>query len=152
VCKETVDYIGLQHALAIEVGDYELDEENLPQLEDMVPVCTGLVTIDEESGIVRLVHYTTQKYFERTQRQWFPNTETNITTICVTYLLFNDFESGICENDEEFERRLQVEQAIRLRYTLLGSSCSGGFDFVSRFYRISPETSPSRGVKSSTTS
>jgi hypothetical protein len=49
----------LQHALAVEVGESELDQENLPEIEDMVSVCTGLVTVDEESHIIRLVHYTT---------------------------------------------------------------------------------------------
>ena len=52
----------LQHALAVEVDEAELDEENVPQIEDMVSVCAGLVTIDEESDIIRLVHYTTQDY------------------------------------------------------------------------------------------
>ena len=54
----------LQHALAVEIGERAIDEENLPEIEDMVSVCAGLVTVDEESGIIRLVHYTTQKYFE----------------------------------------------------------------------------------------
>lgn len=51
--------IELQHALAVEAGEAHLDEENLPQIEDMVSVCAGLVTVDDESGIIRLVHYTT---------------------------------------------------------------------------------------------
>ena len=97
----------LQHALGVEVGESKLDELNFSEIEDIVSVCAGLVTIDEESGIIRLVHYTTQEYFERTQSQWFPNAQTNITTICVSYLSFNEFESGICQNDEEFKQRLQ---------------------------------------------
>jgi hypothetical protein len=97
----------LQHALGVEVGESKLDELNLSEIEDIVSVCAGLVTIDEESGIIRLVHYTTQEYFERTQRQWFPNAQANITTICVSYLSFDEFESGICQNDDEFEQRLQ---------------------------------------------
>lgn len=105
--KRPLTTLELQHALAIEVGDSELDEENLPHIEDMVSVCAGLVTIDKESEIIRLVHYTTQEYFERTQRQWFPNTQADITTVCVTYLSLDDFESGICQNDDEFEKRLQ---------------------------------------------
>jgi len=72
-----------------------LDEENLPEIEDMVSVCAGLVIIDEESEIIRLVHYITQEYFERTQSQWFPNTQSSITTICVTYLSFDAFEHGL---------------------------------------------------------
>jgi hypothetical protein len=50
----------LEHTLAAEIGQSQLDEQNLCQVEDMVSVCAGLVTIDKESGIVRLVHYTTQ--------------------------------------------------------------------------------------------
>ncbi|CZR52360.1 related to 2-5A-dependent ribonuclease [Phialocephala subalpina] len=105
--KRPLTILELQHALAIEASDSKLDEENLSQIEDIVSVCAGLVTIDEESGIVRLVHYTTQEYFERTQRQWFPKAESEITTICVTYLSFNEFESGICQNDDEFKKRLE---------------------------------------------
>ncbi|OBT50154.1 hypothetical protein VE04_09620, partial [Pseudogymnoascus sp. 24MN13] len=98
----------LEHALAVELGESQFDEENLSLIEDMVSVCAGLVTVDEESGIIRLVHYTTQEYFERTQKRWFPQAETDIATICVTYLSFNIFETGICQTDEEFEERLQL--------------------------------------------
>jgi hypothetical protein len=76
----------LQHALGVEVGEPKLDADNFSQIEDIVSVCTGLVTIDEESGIIRLVHYTTQEYFERTQSQWFPDAQTNMNITCVTYL------------------------------------------------------------------
>lgn len=97
----------LQHALAVEVDKPELDEENLYQVEDMVSVCAGLVTVDEESDIIRLVHYTTQEYFEQTHKKWFPNIETDIATICATYLSFDKFESGFCQTDEQFEERLR---------------------------------------------
>jgi ankyrin repeat protein len=49
----------LQHALVVEIGESTLDEDNLPQIEDMVLVCAGLVMVDDESHIIRLVHYTT---------------------------------------------------------------------------------------------
>ena len=100
----------LQHALAVVVGDHKLDEDNLETTERIISVCAGLATIDEESGIIRLVHYTTQEYFERTQRQWFPDAQTNITTICISYLSFDQFKSGICQNDAEFEQRLQLNR------------------------------------------
>jgi hypothetical protein len=96
----------LQHALAVEVGDRELEEENLPQIRDMVSVCVGLVTIDEESNVIRLVHYTMQEYFERTQDKWFPNAEVSIAKACITYLSFGVFETGFCLTDEDFEKRL----------------------------------------------
>jgi ankyrin repeat protein len=97
----------LQHAIAVEINAVELDEENLSEIEDMVSVCAGLVTIDEESNIIRLVHYTTQEYFNQTQKRWFLDAETNITKTCVTYLSFDAFDTGFCRTDKEFEVRLQ---------------------------------------------
>lgn len=96
-----------QHALAVDVGEPRLDKYNLPQVEDMVSVCAGFVTIDEESRIIRLVHYTAQEYFQRTQEQWFPNAQLEKTSVCTTYLSFSDFEGGHCETDIAFEERLR---------------------------------------------
>lgn len=102
----------LQHALAVKISDTELDKDNLREIEDMVSACAGLLTIDEESNIIRLVHYTTREYFERTQNQWFPNAEPEIATICVTYLSFNIFESGFCQTGVQFEERLWSNPAL----------------------------------------
>ncbi|KFY41877.1 hypothetical protein V494_02746 [Pseudogymnoascus sp. VKM F-4513 (FW-928)] len=108
--KRPLNMSELQHALAVELGESTLDEDNLPQIEDMVSVCAGLVTVDEESEIIRLVHYTTQEYFERTRETWFPNLETEAAKICVTYLSFDTFESGACLSEEAFEERLRSNQ------------------------------------------
>ncbi|KAH8722849.1 ankyrin repeat protein, partial [Phaeosphaeriaceae sp. PMI808] len=97
----------LQNALAVEPDDSELHEDGLPAMEDTISVCAGLVMVDEESDIIRLVHYTTQEYFERTRDRWFPDAEINITKSCTTYLSFSVFESGFCQTDVDFERRLR---------------------------------------------
>ncbi|CAG2000637.1 unnamed protein product [Fusarium graminearum] len=97
----------LQHALATKTGKSELDHGDLTHIGDMVSVCAGLVTVDEESGIIRLVHYTTQEYLKRTREQWFRDPESVIATTCVTYLSFIVFETGFCETDHKFEERLR---------------------------------------------
>ena len=102
--------VELQHAIAVEPGKSEFDEKRQPDIEDIVSVCAGLVTVDEESNIIRLVHYTTQEYFKRTQNYWFPNIEADISIICVTYLSFDVFKHGFCQTDEEFEERLRSNQ------------------------------------------
>lgn len=91
----------LQHALAVEVGEPAFDSENLPQIEDMVSVCAGLVAVDKESNIIRLVHYTTQEYFERMQNHWFLSAETQITRTCITYLSFSTFNGDIFTDQTE---------------------------------------------------
>ncbi|KAF3809380.1 hypothetical protein GCG54_00011579 [Colletotrichum gloeosporioides] len=76
VCaRRPLKTLELQHALAVESGTTELDKDNITELEDVVSVCAGLVTIDEESRIIRLVHYTTQEYFERTAERWLPDAQ-----------------------------------------------------------------------------
>jgi ankyrin repeat protein len=48
VCsKRPLTTLELQHALGVEVGESELDEENLPELKNMVSVYAGLATVDE---------------------------------------------------------------------------------------------------------
>ncbi|SPJ79524.1 uncharacterized protein FTOL_07915 [Fusarium torulosum] len=119
----------LQHALATRTGKFELDDGDLTPIEDMVSVCAGLVTIDKESGTIRLVHYTAQQYLERSQHSWFPYASSEITTnptpfctclvtnkergqtirpmdantmiatSCLTYLLFSAFDVDFCDLD-----------------------------------------------------
>jgi hypothetical protein len=105
--KRHLTTLELRHALAVKVGESELDKDNLPETEDIVSICAGLVNVNEKSDIIRLVHYTTQEYFERTQKNWFPDAETDIAETCVTYLSFDVFAAGSCPTDDEFEARLK---------------------------------------------
>ncbi|RYP13640.1 hypothetical protein DL767_010650 [Monosporascus sp. MG133] len=104
----------LCHALAVEPGEDELDQDNIPDVEDIVSVCAGLVTVDRESNIIRLVHYTTQEYFERIREHWNPSAQQEITSTCLTYLSLGPFRSGSCPSDKVFEDR--VEQYSLLDY------------------------------------
>ncbi|KAI4175647.1 MAG: hypothetical protein LQ343_001518 [Gyalolechia ehrenbergii] len=56
-----------QHALAVEPGQRHLDPENKPDMDLLVSVCAGLVVLDQQSQVMRLVHYTAQQYFEQKQ-------------------------------------------------------------------------------------
>ncbi|KAH6844808.1 hypothetical protein B0I37DRAFT_312184, partial [Chaetomium sp. MPI-CAGE-AT-0009] len=109
VCaKRQLTLSELRHALALEVGDPQLDLDNLPLPQDIVSVCAGLVTVDQGSGIISLVHYTTQEYFERTRNQWFPTADDDMAKACTTYLSFDVFQRGPCLTDTDFEERLQT--------------------------------------------
>ena len=98
----------LQCALAVRHGAVELDEDFVPAVEDIVSVCASLVTVDEQSGIIRWIHYTTQEYFERTWTLWVPYAQVDIANVCLAYLSFDVFAVGFCLTDEEFEARLRL--------------------------------------------
>ncbi|KAH6970681.1 ankyrin repeat-containing domain protein [Ilyonectria sp. MPI-CAGE-AT-0026] len=78
--------VELTHALTIDETRLLLEEDNIPELEDIISVCHGLVTVDEKSNIVRLVHYTTQEYFEHKREYWFPDAEWTIACACLATL------------------------------------------------------------------
>ncbi|KAH7345940.1 hypothetical protein BKA66DRAFT_325499 [Pyrenochaeta sp. MPI-SDFR-AT-0127] len=99
-------------ALAVEPDEAELDPEHIPDIEDLLSVCAGLVVVDEESAVIRLVHHTTQEYFELIQDTWDPGAQLHIASTCLTYLSFSIFKTGSCSSDEEFEERLQESQFL----------------------------------------
>ncbi|KAL6693319.1 ankyrin repeat-containing domain protein [Trichoderma pleuroticola] len=96
----------LQHALAVEIEEDEFDEENIPQIEDIVSTSVGLVTIDENSKVIRLVHYTTQEFFERNQEKWLPTAKTYVAEVCSCYLSYSVFRDGLREPNPEILEKL----------------------------------------------
>jgi ankyrin repeat protein len=96
----------IQHALAVTPEDTDFDDEALPHQDILVSVCAGLVTIDHESCVIRLVHYTTQQYFERIRQTRFPYGQMNVATCCLLYISFNVFSEGHCGSDKELEKRM----------------------------------------------
>ncbi|KPM37589.1 hypothetical protein AK830_g8957 [Neonectria ditissima] len=101
--------IELQHALAVESGDDELDEESIRHIRDMISVCAGLVTVDEKSQVIRLVHYTTQEYLRKTRDSWSPDADADITNACIAYLSFDVFRPDI---DEDGWASKELDEAI----------------------------------------
>lgn len=96
----------LQHALAIEDDLNFLDEDNIPDIGDVLAVCAGLVTVDEQEHVVRLVHYTAQEYFERHPAHIFPNAQRYIGSKCTHYLCFDAFQTG-APWDSTYDSRLR---------------------------------------------
>lgn len=105
--KRSLGAIELSEALAIRFGQYSLNPRYRPSQRSMVESCLGLVTIDEETSIVRLVHYTIQEYFRDHQKEVFPAGEDEMAEKCLTYLFFDSFDSGCCNNEGDIWARLE---------------------------------------------
>ncbi|KAK2810116.1 hypothetical protein FQN50_003311 [Emmonsiellopsis sp. PD_5] len=97
----------LLHALAVEPHEHEFDESNLSDVSTIISPCAGLVTVDEKSSIIRLIHYTAQEYLDRTQAYWFPMAHVDIATTCLAYLSFDVFASRIHQRGEGHETLLE---------------------------------------------
>ena len=89
--KRPLSVDDLRYGLAVEYSDVsehleEFDEENLLPPRSLVDVCAGLVIIDSNSQVVRLVHYTTQEYLDKERMRLFKGVEMDISRACLTYL------------------------------------------------------------------
>ncbi|KAF2807096.1 purine and uridine phosphorylase [Mytilinidion resinicola] len=105
--KRQLNVEELLDALAIEPSQSTLNKRYRLGVRRLLSMCAGLVRLDEKSETIDLIHKTTRDYFDRTKETWFPDAESNITTLCVTYLSFDEFKSGFCQTNDEFEERLR---------------------------------------------
>lgn len=106
--KRPLTTLELRTALTIELGQTDLNDEDLYDLEDIIASCAGLITVgsDGTKEVVQLAHYTMQEYFTRNQAEIFPEAEKDITASCLTYLSYTTFCQGMCHDDIKFEARL----------------------------------------------
>ncbi|KAJ7440446.1 ankyrin repeat-containing domain protein [Mycena latifolia] len=89
--KRPLSVAELQEALAIEPDATTLDVDNLMDISIVLSVCAGLIIVDEAMAVVRLIHYTTQGYFDSIQPVQFPDAHTMIASQCLAYLSFHEF-------------------------------------------------------------
>ncbi|OAP57551.1 hypothetical protein AYL99_08289 [Fonsecaea erecta] len=86
----TLDQV--RHALAVDQETRELDPEyDLDNPDDVVSSCAGLVTIDSESKIIRLVHYTTQSFLESLGNRLLSDPHDFLASCCLDYLHLDVF-------------------------------------------------------------
>jgi len=76
----------LCHALGVE-GSTDLDTGNILGIETLLACSLGLVTVQESSSTVRLVHPILQEYLSN-NTILFPNPHSILAEVCLTYLNF----------------------------------------------------------------
>jgi ankyrin repeat protein len=113
----------LLHSLAVEAEDEDsgagstLDEDNFMDTGQILSICAGLVTIDEQGDTVRFIHYTTQEYLERNREKWLPCANLEISRTCSAYLSLEELSAGPCSTKQDYDRR--VESLALLDYAAM---------------------------------
>ncbi|KAM0548199.1 hypothetical protein ACHAPJ_009998 [Fusarium lateritium] len=97
----------LQHALATEIGDPDLDQDNVTDMSYILSACVGLIIVETESQVVRLVHYTAYEYLNENWASSISDSQRNMAEICISYLLFETFSSGAYLDDTRYHERLE---------------------------------------------
>ena len=92
----TMEVQALRHALAVRDGDRAIDIESLEAEDLLLTCCHGLVAIERETNVIRLVHSTVQQYLNKNKQLLLPDGENSILQTCLTYLSFQEFRRGRC--------------------------------------------------------
>lgn len=79
----------LKAFVATRVGERRFDRDNVTNIDILISVCCGLVTLEPESNAVQLVHYTTQDYLEEHKEKLFPRAFSIIANDCMTHLMYD---------------------------------------------------------------
>lgn len=87
----------LRHALAVCPGEPAVDPERLDAEDLLEPCCQGLVSIEQKTRNIGLVHYTAQEYFDDRRSTLFPHSQGGMLRICLTYLSLSEFQRGPCQ-------------------------------------------------------
>jgi hypothetical protein len=89
----------LQQAISVTPESRDIDENDFIEVPRLISFCGGILAHDEESGVLRLVHYTTQKYLETHFSSMDGNAEIAMT--CLRYFSFPVFSppGGVVQGD-----------------------------------------------------
>jgi len=75
----------LCHALGVEIGSPNLNNDAVPSIGKLLVCCQGLVVMDKEACTIRLIHFTLHEYL-RAHPGLFGTTHSTIAETCPSYL------------------------------------------------------------------
>ena len=75
----------LRYALAVEIGSSNFNSDNVPSIGTLLSCCQGLVVVDKEASVVRLIHFTLQEYL-RAHPELFGTAHSTIAETCLSYM------------------------------------------------------------------
>ncbi|KIV86025.1 hypothetical protein PV11_01667 [Exophiala sideris] len=107
----------LSEAAILELSDTTLDQDSrLHEPEVILEICHGFLEYDADSGIVKLAHSSVRDFlkseYERSDGNSFFGSKEDLANRslmqkCLTYLMFDDFKSGVADNVFELNSRRQ---------------------------------------------
>ncbi|KAH6909889.1 hypothetical protein BKA70DRAFT_178830 [Coprinopsis sp. MPI-PUGE-AT-0042] len=102
----------LERAVAISPDTYKFEPDRLAPGTTLVAFCRGLVTFEEESRLVRLVHYTAKDTLQELLHNSFPYPHAHLAAVCMTHLTGCGFQNTSIGTQEEFNSALEADPLL----------------------------------------
>ncbi|CAG9941180.1 unnamed protein product [Clonostachys rosea f. rosea IK726] len=110
----------LRYALSVRPGSLSFDKDDLVQI-DFISICAGLVVVDVNSSVIRLVHFTAHEFFKRVAASHFSQGHRILADTCITYLSYKEFEDELSPDNASYQRWLQSNPLYKYAVTQWGS-------------------------------
>ncbi|KAH6906060.1 hypothetical protein BKA70DRAFT_451709 [Coprinopsis sp. MPI-PUGE-AT-0042] len=83
----------LERAVATSPSNHKFEAGRLVPGTTLLSICGGLITVEEESRLVRLVHYTAKETLEGLLLEAFPHPHSLLAAVCMTHLAECGFQN-----------------------------------------------------------
>ncbi|KAH6876908.1 hypothetical protein BKA70DRAFT_1127813, partial [Coprinopsis sp. MPI-PUGE-AT-0042] len=106
----------LLEAVASCPDTHRFEQDRLVQEATLIGFCHGLVAIEEETRLVRLVHYTAKDVLERLIIETSPQPHSLLSAVCLARLADSGFLRTKLNHSYELEGALQAEPFLSYAY------------------------------------
>ncbi|KAH6903527.1 hypothetical protein BKA70DRAFT_1081027, partial [Coprinopsis sp. MPI-PUGE-AT-0042] len=106
----------LQHAVATCPETHKFNRERVVDEALLIGLCHGLVVVEEESRLVRLVHYTAKGIVQRLILQTFPHPHSLLAAVCMTRLAECGFQNTSLSSETDLDQALRADPLLSYAY------------------------------------
>ncbi|KAH6916284.1 hypothetical protein BKA70DRAFT_1179752, partial [Coprinopsis sp. MPI-PUGE-AT-0042] len=102
----------LERAVATSPDAHKFEASRVVPGSTLISLCGGLVTVEEESKLVRLVHYTARDTLEGLLHETFPHPHSLLAAVCMNHLAECGFQDATISTEEEFKTVLAKDPLL----------------------------------------
>ncbi|KAH6889038.1 hypothetical protein BKA70DRAFT_1163664, partial [Coprinopsis sp. MPI-PUGE-AT-0042] len=102
----------LERAVATSPDTHKFEPGRLVPGATLVSICGGLITVEEESRLVRLVHYTAKDTLIDLLHGAFPHPHLLLATVCMTHLTECGFQDTTISSEKELKTVLEKDPLL----------------------------------------
>jgi Ankyrin repeats (many copies) len=122
--RRTLKMRELQQAIAMTSETKDLSDDDLPESSAIIEVCGSLVHYDPVDDTIAFAHEQVEYFLKETYLTSLL-TDVDLAQTCLTYQLFDVFDSGPCPNNETFAARVRYYPFSRYSSQYWGSHLKG---------------------------
>ncbi|KAH6892735.1 ankyrin repeat-containing domain protein, partial [Coprinopsis sp. MPI-PUGE-AT-0042] len=106
----------LRHAVATCPDTHKFDRRRLVDEATLMGLCRGLVNVEEETNIVRFVHYTAKDVVNDLVSQSFPYPHSLPAAVCMALLAEHGFQQTSLKDEHALKASLKAEPLLAYAY------------------------------------